>query len=105
MAWDDREFDDIHRSRSRLEAAGGGALRIALLFGSAAVALALVVSQILDNRLGGRVAQGDMSPGLDLMSTGSIGYKGTYTIRKSVLQPTPNSVCVLRDNGTRSGDC
>lgn len=105
MAWDDQDFDDIHRSRSRLEAAGGGALRIALLFGSAAVALALVVSQILDNRMGSRMAQGDMSPGIDLMSTGSIGYNGTYTIRKSVLQPTPTSVCVLRDNGTRSGDC
>jgi hypothetical protein len=105
MAFDDRDFDEIYRTRSRLEAAGGSALRIALLFGSVAVALALIVTQILDNRFGDHVALDDAPLGIDFTSTGSIGYTGTYTIRKSVLQSSPNSVCIVRDNGIRSGDC
>ncbi|MDQ6432717.1 hypothetical protein RB623_01455 [Mesorhizobium sp. LHD-90] len=104
MAFDDPEYDDIHRARARLEAAGGGALRVALLFGSAAVALALVVSQVVGNRLSSHVARGDVQ-GIDFTATGSIGNAGTYTIRKSVLQPTPNSICILHDNGTREGEC
>ena len=28
-----------------------------------------------------------------------------YTIRRSVLQPSPESVCVIRVDGTRSGQC
>ena len=41
------------------------------------------------------------------ISTGSItsSYKGQYTVRRSVLQPDRDSVCVMRDNGSRSGDC
>ena len=49
-----------------------------------------------------------MPAGLDEMTTGSIGrtgYRGEYTIRKSVLQSSPQTVCVIRDNGVRIGDC
>ncbi len=100
MAFDN---DDVFRERSRLEVAGGSALRVVLLFGSVAVAIALITSQVLDSRIGGRVAQNDV-PGLDYTATGSIGYNGTYTVRRTVLQP-PGAVCILRDNGTRSGSC
>ncbi|WP_394887099.1 hypothetical protein ACG873_20390 [Mesorhizobium sp. AaZ16] len=77
-----------------------GALRITLLFGSAAVALALIAVPLLEGRNSDRLA-GD----IDLMSTGSIGRGETYTIRRSVLQSSPDAVCVIHSDGARSGDC
>src|SRR5690606_16580242 len=86
--------------------AGMGALRLTLLFGSAVVALALILAPIADRHVSsGQPAQSARTPGLDFMTTGAIRYRGTYTERRSVLQPSPNSVCIIRDNGTRSGDC
>ena len=74
-----------------------------LLFGSAAVALALVLAPVAENFDAIRrcACRGD---GLDLTSTGSIGKRSGYTIRRSVLQ-APGEVCIIRDNGLRSGDC
>jgi hypothetical protein len=48
-----------------------------------------------------------MSPGIDMMPTGTVGQRetGSYIVRRSVLQPTPNSVCIIRGNGMRTGDC
>jgi hypothetical protein len=106
----DRDWDSIRPDRSFSAVhAGMGILRITLLFGSAAVALALIATPLLDSRT--RSARDHFVGGLDGMSTGSvgstrsIGHRGTYTLRKSVLQPLPSSVCVIRDNGKRSGDC
>jgi hypothetical protein len=101
------EEEDIYRERSPVEAVVGGLLRVGLLFGSlAVVAVALIVSQILDGRMSRDRAESQAAAaGIDHMPTGSIGYTGTYTVRRSVLQSSPNSVCVIRDNGTRSGDC
>jgi hypothetical protein len=101
----DNGWDAVRSRRSRLEMASMGALRVALLFGSAAVALALILAPVLDNQVNDYLARNDSGRGLDMMSTGTIGGKASYTIRKSVLQSTPNSVCILRSNGTRSGDC
>ncbi|TYR30330.1 hypothetical protein FY036_20885 [Mesorhizobium microcysteis] len=87
--------------------AGMGALRIALLFGSAAVALALILTPLVENHTR-KVAYQGYPAGLDMMATGTIGQRnapGTYTVRRSVLQPSPNSVCIIRNNGMRSGDC
>ncbi len=36
--------------------------------------------------------------------TGSIGAN-TYTVRRSVLQRSPDAVCIIRTDGGRSGDC
>lgn len=101
----DRDWDSIRPERSfRAVDAGMGILRITLLFGSAAVALALLVAPILESQTRQTAAR-DGFGGLDAMSTGSIGRPGTYTIRKSVLQPAPDSICLIGENGTRSGDC
>jgi hypothetical protein len=102
MAIDPRE-DFYHSGPAPFEAARGRILRVALLFGSAAIAIGLVAASVLDNRLGGRMAQNDY--GIDRTTTGSIGYKGTYILRRSVLQNSPDAVCILRDNGTRTGAC
>lgn len=87
--------------------AGMGAVRVALLFGSAAVALALILTPMLEDRTR-KVAYSAYPAGVDMMATGSIGQRanpGAYTIRRSVLQHSPNSVCIIRHNGMRTGDC
>jgi hypothetical protein len=78
-----------------------GALRITLLFGAAAVALALIAAPLLESRSGSLAR----NTGVDMMSTGSIGGATSYTIRRSVLQSSPDAVCIIRSDGARSGDC
>ncbi|UVK40339.1 hypothetical protein LHFGNBLO_001795 [Mesorhizobium sp. AR10] len=97
----DKDWDSIRPDRSRAADAGMGILRLTLLFGSAAVALALIATPLLDSQMRSQSSR----DGLDTMSTGSIGHRDTYTLRRSVLQPQPSSICVIRANGTRSGDC
>ncbi|MGI6855430.1 hypothetical protein [Mesorhizobium sp. 1B3] len=83
-----------------LGAAGSGALRVALLFGLMGVALTLIVVPLAERRTGSLVA-GE----LDMMTTGSIRSDDTYTIRRSVLQPSRDAVCIIRSDGSRSGEC
>jgi hypothetical protein len=82
-----------------------GALNIALLFGTAAIALSLIVTPMLANRDDGkRMAQ--IHQDFDLLTTGSIKPsdkgKKNYTIRRSILQDTPGAVCVVQ--GYSNGD-
>lgn len=95
---------------------GMGALRVALLFGSGAVGLALILTPLLEGQVE-RMAYSSYSSRLDPMATGAItrgvgaqafGDQRTgssYIVRRSVLQPAPSSVCVIRSNGMRTGDC
>lgn len=105
----ENEWNRVQDERnSWLEVAGMGAVRVALLFGSAAVALALIIAPFAENQTRSYTAGYDGYPeGVDTMSTGSIGsdQSGRYVVRRSVLQPSPESVCVIRANGARSGDC
>ena len=82
----------------------GGAVRISLLFGSAAVALALFLAPVAD-----RYSRPQLSAGseraLDFTATGSVAKQTSYTIRRSVLQASPASVCIIRGDGRQSGDC
>ena len=101
----DRDWDSIRPERGfRAADAGMGILRITLLFGSAAVALALIATPFLDSQTRSLSAR-DGVGGLDMATTGSIGHRETYTLRRSVLQPQPSSVCIIRSNGRSSGDC
>lgn len=85
--------------------AGIGILRITLLFGSAAVALALILAPLADSQTRD-YAQDDAALGLDDVTTGSINGKSNfYTIHKSVLQSSPDAVCVIHQDGRRQGDC
>ncbi len=79
-----------------------GALAMALLFGSVATAMALILSPIAERLLGPQIAAVDR---LDRTVTGSTPIQDAYTIRRSVLQPSPESVCVIRADGLRSGAC
>jgi len=100
----DQDWDSIRPSRP-LVAAGGGLLRITLLFGSAAVALSLLGASYLDSRVEQRFASDYPPAGIDMMSTGSIGKQNTYTIRRSVLQATPDAVCIIHRDGSLTGAC
>jgi hypothetical protein len=79
----------------------GGAIRLALIFGSIAVALGLVIAPLAEEHLT-RSADAD---GLDYMATGSVGTDRSFTIRRSVLQSSPDAVCIIRQDGTQTGDC
>ena len=102
----DQDWSKSSAEHEATFATGGlGSLRIALLFGAGAIALALVAAPLADRSTRSLFAG---SAGVDTMSTGSIrggGGSSTYTVRRSVLQPTPHSVCIIRPNGARSGDC
>ncbi|OHV86330.1 hypothetical protein [Mesorhizobium sp. ORS 3428] len=101
----ERDWDSIQPDRTfRAADAGMGILRITLLFGSAAVALALIATPMLDSQTRSQSPRGGLT-GLDMTSTGSIARHNTYTLRRSVLQPMPSSVCVIRNDGSRHGDC
>ena len=100
----DKDWDTIRPERGfRAADAGMGILRITLLFGSAAVALALIATPFLDNQT--RSQGASFAGALDMTSTGSISHRDTYTLRRSVLQPLPSSICVIRNDGSRHGDC
>jgi hypothetical protein len=99
----ENEWEEIRsRRKPLLGVAGMSMLRAALLFGSAAAALALILTPLAD-----RYAQSHFGgmDGLDYSSTGSIGSPAnSYTIRRSVLQQ-PGAVCIIRADGQRSSGC
>lgn len=80
-----------------------GSLRVALLFGAGAVVVALLVAPLAETRGSQLAARSGAS--VDRMSTGSVRTGGKYTIRRSVLQTEPNSVCIIHPSGARTGDC
>ncbi|WP_295810254.1 hypothetical protein [uncultured Nitratireductor sp.] len=85
---------------------GMGALRVALLFGTAGVALALVLTPMAEKRARATVVQIGAPFGIDPITTASTKRDNrNYTIRRSVLQPSRNAVCVIHEDGRRSGEC
>jgi len=85
-----------------LDIVQSGAIRIALLFGSVTVAIALLLTPVLDRET--RVARIN-TLGVDQTVTGSVPTQSIYTLHRSVLQSSPNAVCVIRLDGMRTGDC
>lgn len=102
----DDEWDQIRENRdSGAGETGFGILRLTLLFGSVAVAFALFLAPLMSRNdgfsFGGRLS----GQNIDQMATGSISNGNAYIVRKSVLQNSPNSICVIRADGRKSGDC
>ncbi len=102
------EFWKTVRSRQRATYRSGktGALNIALLFGTAAIALSLIVTPMLAER-SDQKRLAHVQEDFDMLTTGSIkpteaGSKH-YTIRRSVLQETPGSVCIVQGYGAHGG--
>jgi hypothetical protein len=98
------EWNLIRKDRARqFGGTSMGLVRIALLFGFIAVAFAMILVPIADDQ--SRLYRADSPVGIDNFKTGTIGHRETYTIRRSVLQPSPHAVCTIRGNGQREGDC
>ncbi|MCO5733701.1 hypothetical protein [Rhizobium sp. SSA_523] len=97
----DEEFWKTVRAQQRASIRSGrtGALNVALLFGTAAIALSLIVTPMLAKRQDTR-HMAHVQEEFDMITTGSIrsNDKGTkhYTIRRSVLQDSPGSICVVQ---------
>ncbi|MDQ0456515.1 hypothetical protein [Rhizobium paknamense] len=97
----DEDFQKI-RERKRRAASGSGrigVLNLALLFAVAAIALSLVLTPMLSDGIG-KKHMAFQPPEVDSMSTGSIPVERDasgkrYTIRRSILQSTPGSVCII----------
>jgi hypothetical protein len=79
-----------------------GMVRMSLLFGSVAIAFALLLVPFITKE-SARFARS--SADLDYISTGSISPDNVYVEHKSVLQKNDSSVCILRSNGAKIGDC
>jgi hypothetical protein len=104
-------IDENNRSTwvEMLGVAGSGALRLSLLFGSAAIALTIILTPMAESEAM-RVAANQT--GLDQIATGAT--QGTrrlapssqsYTIRRSVLQSDRSDVCIISATGLRTGTC
>lgn len=84
-----------------------GALNLALLFGTAAIALTLVLTPMLSSKTDSRLIAN--SPvDYDMIQTGSIPdvkvkKSDRYTVRDSAVQPVPGAVCIIDGNGAKSG--
>ena len=105
--FDDRDWAEIRpQNASAFGEAGQGMLRITLLFGTFAIAIALFLTPLFDRAGGTHTASGPVYAGLDRTTTGTVRTSSRqYTLRRSVLQTSPTSMCVIYTNGTRSGDC
>lgn len=101
----DEDWERIRGLRSDRARPRVSPLRVALLFGTAAIALALFATSYLAGEGRSLYADGAQPLGLDTMTTGSISPGRTYTIRKSVLQSSPDAVCIIQENGLRTGEC
>ena len=75
-----------------------GALNVALLFGTAAIALSLIVTPMLANRSQSAPKYATVPDEIDDIITGSIKRNDatkTYTIRKSILSDQRGNNCVV----------
>ncbi|WP_421856933.1 hypothetical protein [Oricola sp.] len=106
---DERDWADIRpQSVTAIGEAGWGMLRITLLFGSLAIAVALFLTPLLDRDGSTRFAASSIYGGIDRTATGTArGVQGRnqYTIRRSILQTDPGGVCIIHSNGAKSGNC
>ena len=82
-----------------------GAIRVALLFGSAAVAFTMILTPIIGRGPADLASRRPGAVKLDATATGSILKTRGYTLRRSVLQGGPDSVCIIDQKGGESGKC
>ncbi len=82
-----------------------GAVRVALLFGSAMVAFTMILTPIVGRGASDSMSKRAAASKLDATATGSILKTRGYTVRRSVLQGGPESVCIIDEKGGERGKC
>lgn len=105
MALSLESLHENSHNRAWLGSAGMGALRVALLFGSVGIALALILTPLMERRMDRAAYRG---AGVDSFTTGSISdaqRRHAYIKRRSVLQSSPQALCIISADGSRSGEC
>ena len=103
----DDDFWKAVREKQQSSNASGrtGVLNLALLFGTAVIALTLILTPMLADKSKSSVFASAPTE-FDNITTGSIPKTENgkrYTIRRSVLQETPGSVCVVQGYGSGAG--
>ncbi|OJF90801.1 hypothetical protein [Pararhizobium antarcticum] len=99
--WRTVQDKDMVTSQSRRT----GVLNLSLLFGTAVIALTLILTPMLTAKTDNRVLA-NAPLDYDTIQTGSIPSGTTskrYTVRRSVLQEMPGAVCIIDGDGTKSG--
>ncbi|ANK73570.1 hypothetical protein ACI2KT_15135 [Ensifer adhaerens] len=99
--WNTVQEKDLMNNQSRRT----GVLNLSLLFGTAVIALTLILTPMLSSKTDKRI-MANTPVDYDNISTGSIPSKGTtkrYTVRRSVLQEMPGAVCIIDADGRKSG--
>ena len=99
--WRTVQDKDLVTSQSRRT----GVLNLSLLFGTAVIALTLILTPMLSSK-GDKRMLANTPIDYDNISTSSIPSGGTakrYTVRRSVLQEMPGAVCIIDADGSRSG--
>lgn len=99
----DRDFVVSRTDATLLGTSGFGTLRIALLFGSAAVALAIVLVPIMQRTASGRIAAAEATD--PIVTGGTSKERSRYSIRRSVLSDRPDEPCVIYADGSNTGTC
>lgn len=90
----------------RNERSAMSSIEVAIMFGVLAVGFALVVTPMVE-KTGKQFAQNDSIFGeqVDNFVTGSVQKPKRFVIRRSVLQPSKTSQCIIYSNGKTYGDC
>ncbi|MFK0277320.1 hypothetical protein ACIQUG_26835 [Ensifer sp. NPDC090286] len=99
--WNTVQEKDLMNNQSRRT----GVLNLSLLFGTAVIALTLILTPMLSSKTDKRI-MANTPVDYDNISTGSIPSTGTtkrYTVRRSVLQEMPGAVCIIDADGRKSG--
>jgi len=99
--WRTVQDKDLVSSQSRRT----GMLNLSLLFGTAVIALTLILTPMLASKTDTKVLA-DAPIDYDNISTGSIPSSNSakrYTVRRSVLQEMPGAVCIIDGDGSKSG--
>ena len=81
-----------------------GALNLSLLFGTAVIALTLILTPMLSKSDNKVMANAPID--YENITTGSIPSSPPakrYTVRRSVLQEMPGAVCIIDSDGSKSG--
>lgn len=99
----DEEWEKGRRASESIAEIRTGLFRATLLFGSIALALALIIAPAA--KRGADYVATAHRPQLDTMTTGSISTSNRYTVRRSVLQRSDALPCVIFSDGGSTGAC